>query len=139
MKKVKEYPDYPVLLFDGYCNFCDATVQFIMKRDHKAKVKYAPLQSEMALSLLEKLGYDSIDMSTAVLVEKDRVYTKSDVAIQVTKYFRFPWPIAQVLVIFPKFLRDPFYDLIARNRYRWWGKKETCRIPSAEERSRFLA
>ena len=132
-------PEFPIVLFDGYCNFCDATVQFMMKRDKHGHIRYAPLQSDFARELLKRLGQEQNDLSTAVLIENGELFTKTDVGIRATKYFRFPWPMAQILLIFPKFLRDPFYDLIARNRYKWWGKKSVCKIPSPEERSRFLA
>lgn len=128
----------PVLLFDGVCNLCSGTVQFVIERDPDAKVRFASLQSEFAEQRFQELNIPNDYLDSIVLLEDDRVYFKSTAALRLARHMRGLWPILGIFRIVPAPLRDLVYDWIARNRYRWFGKKEVCWIPTPELRSRFL-
>lgn len=128
----------PVIVFDGVCNLCNASVDFILRRDPGQRFLFASNQSEAGRKLLEAHGIDSSDVSTIYLIEDGRLSERSTAALRIAKGLRFPWNLAAVFLLVPRFLRDPLYNLVARNRYRLFGKKETCRLPTPEERSRFL-
>ena len=127
-----------MILFDGVCNFCEGSVRFIIDRDPKGLFRFASLQSEFGQSLLQRQGRDPEEMSSVVLVQDDILYTKSAAALRIARRLRFPWPVLFGFIILPPFLRDFVYDYIARNRYKWFGKKEECMIPTPEIRERFL-
>jgi predicted DCC family thiol-disulfide oxidoreductase YuxK len=127
-----------ILLFDGVCNLCNGSVQFVIKRDPKGKFLYAPLQSEVGQALLEKYGLPIETMNSVVLVENGNVFTKSDAPLQVSRSLGGFWPLASMFTLVPKFIRDRIYDWIARNRYRWFGKREACMIPTPDLKQRFL-
>ena len=127
-----------IILFDGVCNFCDATINFVIERDPKGVFQYASLQSTEGEKLLTKFGLDTQNYDSFVLVEGDHFYTKSSAALQVAKELVGLWPILYIFIVIPKFIRDGVYSLIARNRYKWFGKKEECMIPSPEVRKRFI-
>lgn len=126
-----------IILFDGDCNFCDKSVQFIIKRDPKGYFKFASLQSKIGKELLNKYnappGVDSF-----VLIQDNHCYIKSSAALRVCKKLRGAWQLLYLFLAIPRPLRDFFYEIIARNRFKWFGIKESCRIPSQEERKRFL-
>lgn len=141
----------PVFLFDGVCNLCNAGVDFIIQRDRgapgtSATVRFASLQSATARDLLAVTPLadnpngrlSATELSTSALIEDGVVYTKSTAALRVARRMRFPWPMAYVFIVVPPVLRDFVYNWIARNRLRWFGQRDTCRLPSAEEASRFL-
>ncbi|MBC7875026.1 MAG: thiol-disulfide oxidoreductase DCC family protein [Ferruginibacter sp.] len=128
----------PVLLFDGVCNFCNYWVNFAIKRDRKRKLRFTPLQGQTAKSLLPEYKINPGSLSTVILVDNGKVYTQSSAAIRVCKYLDGGWKLFYGLMIIPKFIRDFLYNIIARNRYKWFGKKESCMIPTAEVRERFL-
>jgi predicted DCC family thiol-disulfide oxidoreductase YuxK len=127
----------PIVLFDGVCNYCNAMVNFAIRNDKKAIIKFAPLQSEAGRMLKEKYqinpGIDSV-----ILIDNGKVYTYSDAAIRITKYLRWPSKALYAFNIVPEFIRQPFYKWVARNRYKWFGKKESCMIPDATVKARFL-
>jgi predicted DCC family thiol-disulfide oxidoreductase YuxK len=127
-----------LLLFDGVCNLCNGFVQWVILRDHKGIVKFAPLQSEIGTQTLQRLGKSGQSLDSVVLVEGDRIWTKSEAAIRVATHLGGIWPMAKVLRIFPRFLRDAVYDFVARNRYRWFGQSEQCLLPRPEWKDRFL-
>ena len=127
-----------IILFDGVCNFCNASVNFIMKRDSKVMFKFAALQSDFAKQHLQGSGVDPDALESVVLIEGSKVYTKSSAALNIAKQLDGLWPMFYVFIIVPTFIRNPIYNFIARNRYKWFGKREQCRIPTAEERSRFV-
>jgi len=118
-----------VILFDGVCNFCSFWVNFAIKRDRKKKLKFAPLQGEAANKLL---------LSSVVFIDKEKAYTQSSAAIRICKHLDGGWKLLYGLIIIPKFIRDFIYNIIARNRYKWFGKKESCMVPTQELRERFL-
>ena len=127
---------HPVVLFDGVCNLCNGSVVFIIRRDPRGVFRFAPLQSPAAASLLgERAGTlpDSL-----VLVENGRLYTRSDAVLRIVRRLRQPWPLASALVELPAPLRDWLYAWVARNRYRWFGKRDVCMVPTPELQARFL-
>lgn len=126
-----------IILFDGECNFCDQSVQFIIKRDPKGYFKFTSLQSEIGKESLNKYNAPK-DIDSFVLIEDNSCYVKSSAALRVCKKLRGAWKLLYVFLVLPKNFRDFFYEIIAKNRYKWFGKKESCRIPSPEERKRFL-
>lgn len=128
-----------VILFDGVCNLCSSSVQFIIERDPKAKFHFASLQSDRAKALLKEMGYpQSETLTSIVLLEKGKYFEESTAALKIAGQLSFPWNLLVVFLIVPRFLRDPLYRWIARNRYQWFGKSETCFIPTSEYKSRFI-
>jgi predicted DCC family thiol-disulfide oxidoreductase YuxK len=129
----------PVLiLFDGVCNLCNGAVQFIIKRDSKAKFRFASLQSEFGKSQLVKFNLDPDSLHTIVLIEEDQVFERSDAVLRIAKRLDGAWKFFSVLKIIPKFLRDACYTLISSSRYRIFGKQDSCMIPSPELKYRFI-
>jgi predicted DCC family thiol-disulfide oxidoreductase YuxK len=130
--------EHAVVLFDGICNLCNWSVQFIIKRDPGGYFRFAPMQSDVGRRLLEMHGFRPKASDTFILIEEYRCLTKSDAAITVAKHLTGLWPVLRFLTIIPKTVRNWCYDVVARNRYRWFGKKETCMIPSRELLDRFI-
>jgi predicted DCC family thiol-disulfide oxidoreductase YuxK len=128
----------PVILFDGVCNLCNSSVQFIIRKDKKKLFHFASLQGQTGQRLLQKFNLPLGHYNSFVLVEGDRVFTQSTAALRVLKMLGLPWSFAHGCIIIPRFIRDAVYRLIAKNRYKWFGKKEYCMIPSAELKARFL-
>ena len=126
-----------IVLFDGVCNFCSDSVNFIIQHDTENKFMFAPLQSEKGIELRAKYGIeDNID--SIVLIEDDRAFTRSTGALRIAKRLGGIWAAAYVLIIVPLPIRDYFYELFAKYRYRWFGKKDECMLPTPEIRARFL-
>jgi predicted DCC family thiol-disulfide oxidoreductase YuxK len=128
----------PVILFDGVCNFCDGAVNFVLKRDRKALFRFAPLQSSAGQAYLRLYNLSQEDLDSFVLVDNGKVYKKSSAALRVMNGLSWHWKPLQIFRLIPPPLRDAVYDFIARHRYKWFGKKDSCMIPSAEIRSRFI-
>lgn len=128
----------PILLFDGVCNVCNATVDFVLKNDKSKSILFTSLQSSKGRELLEKYGLNPNELSTVVLIYKNKAFIKSSAVLQTAKIMGFPWNISVLFFIIPKFLRDYLYTQFAKRRYQWFGKKDTCRIATPEEKSRFL-
>jgi len=128
-----------VVLFDGVCNLCNGTVQFIIARDPGAKFRFAALESEAAQRVLRECGVSGSLPDSVALIEQGQLYTRSTAALRIARRLRFPWPLIFALVIVPRPLRDRVYDWIARHRYRWFGKRDACMLPTPELRTRFLA
>ena len=126
-----------VVLFDGVCNFCNGSVNFIMKRDPKARFRFAALQSEAGEKLRERFGLGN-GLEAMVLIRGDEVFTRSSAALRIAAAMRWPCPAFSAFLIVPGPIRDWFYKAFARRRYKWFGKRDTCRIPTAEEQARFL-
>jgi len=129
----------PVILFDGVCNLCNNSVLFIIKRDPKAKFKFASLQSEFGKSNLEKFGLPITELNSVLFIKEGKLFQKSNAALEIAKQLGGVWPVFYIFKLVPAFLRDGVYSWIARNRYRWFGKKDACMIPTPELKSRFLA
>ncbi|MFT4414931.1 thiol-disulfide oxidoreductase DCC family protein [Fredinandcohnia humi] len=126
-----------IILFDGICNFCNSSVQFIINRDSKGRYQFASLQSNIAKELLKKHEIkDNLD--TFVLIEGDRYYTKSSAALRICRHLKGMYPLLSLFTVIPTPVRDVFYNIISKNRYKWFGKQESCMLPSPEIRKRFL-
>ena len=127
-----------IILFDGVCNFCDASVQFIIKRDPAAHFLFTSLQSEKGLELTKKYAI-SEDVDSLVLIENGKAFTKSSAALRIAKKLDGLWHLFFVFILVPRRIRDIFYDYFATNRYKWFGQKEdACMLPSPEQRKRFI-
>jgi predicted DCC family thiol-disulfide oxidoreductase YuxK len=131
--------DEPILLFDGVCHFCNHTVQFVIRHDKREKFRFAALQSSSGQKLLKKFDLPTNDFDSFVMITNNTFYTKSTAALQVCLVLGGLWRILYVLKVLPKPLRDGIYTILAKNRYKWFGKEESCMIPSPELRKRFLS
>ena len=127
-----------IVLFDGVCNLCNAAVQFIIDRDKEGKYVFTSLQSPTGNALLEKFGLSTTDFDTFVLIDNNSAFTKSTAALKVARQLDGLWKLTYIFIIVPAFIRDAVYGFIAKNRYRWFGKEENCRIPTPELKQRFL-
>lgn len=127
-----------IVLFDGVCNFCNASVNFIMARDPMFVFRFAPLQSDKGREFLQKFDLSTEDLDTMVLIQDGRAYTRSTAALRIAEKLTGLWPMLYAFIVVPRFIRDGVYKIVAKNRYKWWGKKDSCRIPTPEDRARFL-
>ena len=128
----------PVVLFDGVCNLCNGSVRFVIERDPHKHFQFAPLQSETATTLIGGTANPLAMPDSIVLVDDGRLYVRSTAALRIARRLRFPWPLLWVFMVVPRPLRDWVYDVIARHRYGWFGKRDTCMVPTKEIRDRFL-
>lgn len=127
-----------IVLFDGECNFCDSSVQFIIKRDPVAHFYFTSLQSEVGQELVKKYKIPS-DVDSLVLIENNKAFTRSSAALHIAKKLDGLWHLLFLFILVPAVIRNGVYDFVARNRYKWFGKKEdACALPSPELRKRFL-
>ena len=126
-----------ILLFDGVCNFCNFWVNFAIKRDPAKKLRFTTLQGENAKSILAN-HHISNNLGTVILIENGKAYTQSSAVLRVARQLRGGWKLFYGLIIIPKFIRDGIYNVIARNRYKWFGKKQNCMVPTAAVKERFL-
>jgi predicted DCC family thiol-disulfide oxidoreductase YuxK len=129
---------HSIILFDGVCNLCNGAVNFVIKRDPGNVFKFAPLQEKQGALLLKTHAIDIQKLESIVLIENEKVYIKSSAALRITKKLSGLWPLLFVLLIIPSFIRDGIYDIIAKNRYKWFGKKEQCMIPTPGLKKKFL-
>ena len=127
-----------IVLFDGFCNFCSRSVQFIIKRDPHRYFLFSASQSPSGKKLLQEYSIGELAEHSIILVMKGRVYGKSGAALRIAVRLRFPWCLFGAFRILPPWVRDPLYGLIARNRYRLYGKRQECFLPGPEIRERFL-
>lgn len=127
-----------VLLFDGVCNLCNGAVNFIIDRDPKGHFQFAALQSDFGQEKLQELGFNTEEFDSLVLLSEGKVYKKSTAALRIARKLNGLYPLLAVFLIVPPFIRNWVYDLIGRNRYRWWGKRDSCRMPTPELRQRFV-
>ena len=128
----------PVILFDGVCNLCSSSVQFVIKHDPKKQFRFASLQSDFGQSVLKKFNLPANQLNSFILLENDKIYTRSGGALRVTKKLNGLWPALYAFIIVPPFIRNAVYNFIAKNRYKWFGKKEACWLPTPELRKLFL-
>ncbi|MBD3375284.1 DUF393 domain-containing protein [candidate division KSB1 bacterium] len=136
MSNEKMMPD-PVILFDGVCNLCNASIDFIIRHDSRARYKFAPLQSTAGQHLKERYHLRD-SLYSVILIENNQIYNKSTAALKIAKHLSFPWNLFHLFIHLPIRWRDRFYAYVARNRYQWFGKRDSCRIPTAHEKERFL-
>ncbi|NQY05485.1 MAG: DUF393 domain-containing protein [Flavobacteriaceae bacterium] len=131
--------DKKILLFDGVCNLCNSSVNYIIDRDKNDVFRFVALQSDLGKSIQEYLGLNPNDLDTIILyIPGEAYYNKSSAALKVLNEFSGLWKIMNIFYIIPKPIRDVFYNLIAKNRYKLFGKKEQCRIPTPELKAKFL-
>ena len=128
----------PVILFDGVCNLCNRSVQFIINRDPSGIFRFAPLQSETGKNLLSKFDLPNDKFDSIILVENNEYYLRSTAALKILQRLGALWKIVYVFMLVPRPVRDYIYDIVARNRYKWYGKRAQCMIPSEDIKGRFL-
>ena len=128
---------HPVILFDGVCNYCNSMVNYAIRHDSRSRLRFAPLQSTTGEKLRKQYGV-SPATDSVILIDDNKVYTYSDAALRIAKYLNWPAKMLNILLLVPRFIRQPIYKWVAKNRYKWFGKKEVCMIPTKEQRSRFL-
>lgn len=126
-----------IILFDGVCNFCNAAINFVIDHDVERRFRFASLQSDIGQRILTENRRSVSDFDTVLLIREGKVYEKSTAALEIARYLR-GWTWLYAFRFFPRFIRDAVYNLIAKNRYRIFGKSESCRIPTPEERSLFI-
>lgn len=127
----------PIVLFDGVCNYCNSMVNFAIRNDRKGILKFAPLQSSFAKQLRKKHNVPD-DTESVIVIENDRAYTYGDAALRIARHLQGPARLLYGLIIIPRFIRERVYKWIARNRYKWFGKKDACMVPTPSVRSRFI-
>jgi len=128
----------PIVLFDGLCNLCVGSVQFIIKHDRQKQFRFVSLQSSFGKAVMQEAGVREHNFNSFILLEDGKILTRSTAALSVCKQLSGGLKLLYVLIIVPAFIRDPIYSIIANNRYRWFGKKEECWLPDEKLRSLFL-
>jgi len=127
-----------LVIFDGVCNLCVHSVQFILHHEANPEFRFAPVQSPYGARRMRELGLDPEDAKTFVVIANGTAYTKSDAAIELSRYFRAPWRWLAAVRIIPRPVRDWVYSLFAKNRYQWFGRTDECMVPTPEITSRFV-
>jgi predicted DCC family thiol-disulfide oxidoreductase YuxK len=125
--------NHPIVFYDGVCGLCDRSVQFLIKHDKKQMFRYAALQSDIATKYLGSIHFESF-----VLYDNGKIYKRSTAAIKVFIYLGGWWKLSIACFIFPAFVRDAVYDYVSRNRYKWFGKYNSCKIPTPDQRKLFI-
>jgi predicted DCC family thiol-disulfide oxidoreductase YuxK len=128
----------PIILFDGVCNLCVSSVQFIIKRDSKKQFRFASLQSEFGKNILHQFQLDENNFSSFILLEDGKIFTQSTAALKVAKKLSGAWKLLFAFMIVPAFIRNIIYSFIANKRYKWFGKKEACWLPNEELKNLFI-
>jgi len=136
---VNNFNGKSIILFDGICNLCNSSVNFIIKNDAKEHFLFASLQSDAAKEILLHLPSNNLNLNSIVLIENGNFYEKSTAALRISKHLNGGYKALYAFIIVPKLIRDWVYNLIAKNRYKWFGKKEHCMIPTEELQYRFIA
>ncbi|AMQ00170.1 thiol-disulfide oxidoreductase [Pedobacter cryoconitis] len=127
-----------IIFFDGVCNLCAGSVKFVIKRDHKDRFRFAALQSDITQQHLGPFGLSLSELSSIILLENGRVYQRSTAALRIARHLSGGWPLLYVFIIVPAFIRDFVYNQIAKRRYTIWGREESCMVPTAELKAKFL-
>lgn len=138
LQDIQNTNDRSIVIFDGVCNVCNASVNFIIKRDQDAKFLFTPMQSEFGQSLIKKYNLTDVNGDTLVVIKHDKAFVRSDAALAIAKELDGYWPLFTLFHFVPRPIRDFFYSLFAQNRYRLFGKKEACMLPTKEVLSRFI-
>jgi predicted DCC family thiol-disulfide oxidoreductase YuxK len=131
--------DYPVILFDGVCNLCSNSVQFVIRHDPGHYFRFASLQGDFGQNVLQEHHLPAQELVSFILLENGKIYTRSTAVLRVCKRLNGIWPLLYAFVITPPFIRNAIYDFIAKRRYKWFGKKEECWIPGPELQQLFLS
>ena len=134
----QEIEQHPVILFDGVCNLCNSSVQFIINHDKQSKFRFASLQSETGKQLLTKFDLPTENLYSVLLVTGEKFYDRSRAALEIAKRLSGLWPMMYIFIIVPSPIRNFIYDYISKNRYRWFGVRNECMIPTPELKSRFV-
>ena len=129
----------PIILFDGVCNLCNNAVQFIIRHDPDEKFLFASLQSGFGQQLMKQYNLPSENFNSFILLQGNQVFNKSTGALNVAKELKGTWKLLYIFIVVPRFIRDAVYTWIANNRYRWFGKKDDCMIPTPQLKARFLS
>jgi predicted DCC family thiol-disulfide oxidoreductase YuxK len=132
------YQMNPIIFFDGVCNLCNGAVQFTIERDTKNLFRFASLQSDFAKETLSPYGIDTDQKNSFILLENGKIYQQSTAALRVAKRLGAAWPLLYAFIILPPFIRNAVYGYIAKNRYKWFGKQESCWVPTPELKEKFL-
>jgi predicted DCC family thiol-disulfide oxidoreductase YuxK len=130
--------EHPIILFDGFCNLCNGAIQFIIERDKNQHFRFASLQSKTGREYQKKAGLSIDKIDTVLLVENGEIYQKSTAGLRVARNLDGLWPVMFIFILIPPFIRNAVYDLIARNRYKWFGKKDSCWMPTPDLKALFL-
>jgi predicted DCC family thiol-disulfide oxidoreductase YuxK len=133
----KKSKHHPVLLFDGFCNYCNSWVEFIIQHDKKKKFKFAALQSDIGKKILKQYNVPQ-EKESVVLIYNDKTHLKSSAGLHILFHLGGIYSIPFIFILLPEYVRDFYYDIIARNRYKWWGKRNECVIPNEDNKERFL-
>ena len=128
-----------IILFDGICNLCNSSVNFVIRRDPDKRFKFAALQSSGGQRLLQEHGLHPSQLDTFILIEEGQVYSRSTAALRVVKRLNKPWPVLYACTLIPVPIRDRLYNLVAKHRYKLFGKRETCIVPGSDVRERFIS
>ena len=137
-KQLKAQQQQAVLLYDGLCCLCNRTVHFLLRIDHRSVLHFAALQSNTAKSLLEQVDHSRPLPDGVVLIHNGKIYTESDAALKSLQLIGGIWKLFAMLRFIPNFIRKPIYRIVARNRYKWFGKYDSCPLPKPEWKHRFL-
>ncbi|MAT89559.1 MAG: thiol-disulfide oxidoreductase [Flavobacteriaceae bacterium] len=127
-----------IILFDGVCNLCNSSVLFVIKRDPGDRFRFTALQEPVGQQYLKQYTIDPSETDSIILISNGKAYTKSSAALNIARYLTGGWPLLYGFMIVPRFIRNWVYDYIAKNRYKWYGKKESCMIPTPELKAKFL-
>lgn len=133
-----ESADHPLVLFDGVCSLCNGAVDFIIRHDRRGDLRFASLQSDVGRDTMIRAERDIETMDTMILVDEDGVWDRSDAALRIAGHMGGVWRVALAFRLIPRMIRDAVYRMIARNRYRWFGKRTSCRLPTENEAARIL-
>jgi predicted DCC family thiol-disulfide oxidoreductase YuxK len=127
-----------IVLFDGVCNLCNSSVQFILKRDKKKQFRFASLQGKFGQEVLKNNNFSTVSLNTLILIEGDKIFTRSTGVLRMMKHLGSGWSLLYGFIIVPNFIRDAVYNWVSKNRYKWFGKKDECTIPTKELKERFF-
>ncbi len=127
-----------IVLFDGLCNLCSRSVQFILKHDKKDQFLFGSLQGKAGMEYLQKFNLPADTFNSFLLIDQDRLYTRSSAALHMLKHLGNGWKLLYAFILVPQFVRDGIYNIVAKNRYKWFGKKDSCWIPSEQLKAKFL-
>lgn len=134
-----EVGNKPLLLFDGVCNLCNGAVNFILDKDEHKSMVFASLQSALGQKILKQHQLPENDFKSMILLKGDKIFLKSNAVLEVVKYLPRGWKLLYVFKIIPRFIRDWIYKIISLNRYKWFGKKDQCRLPTSDIANRFIS
>jgi len=127
-----------IILFDGICNLCNGSVQFILKRDKNEKFLFASLQSDASKNILLQYNVKKITLDSIIIIEDGQVYDKSTAVLKISRHLNWPWTMFSIALHLPLSIRDSVYDFVGRNRYKWFGKKDSCTMMIPEYKNRFI-